>query len=303
MVEAVQSGQSSAGVEIQSRELILFGLRQTGTQGLKYDKFLNIGASSNKNIGQTPFEAIETLQIVSPEGNFTETAATKTLEVIANQQADKYRTTGAKVPTNSEILKAEYNQMAGDFMKIAAKEIVPGDDSNPYAAPPMATLAAKAAVANSPLYAKVLKTMNMVDANPQAVMDAAVVGVRAGIISPEEAAMGIATLYKAAVAHNNTFQGGYERVGLPTQKGYNSRLTRPAGLFEALALTSKAFGVLPRVTFNIVTGDEKDIASIKKSLALPSEIVDLTDPSRVQQLVVQYLNSSLAPAPTKEETK
>jgi len=296
--DAGQSGQSAAGLAIEPRERIIFGLNQPGATGAKYRKLLEIGSSIQPVLGSTPFEASETLSIVAPSGNFDSTPATRLLDRVATVQVEKYRKDG--VPKDDAVIKSDYNTIASDLAKTAASGITAGDTTNMYQAPPMTVLETRAAVADSTLYKRVLSPMAMKETNPQRIMEAAIAGIRSNSISPDEATAGIVTIFTAAVDYNNTMFGGFRRVGLPNQETYKAVLFREPTSFERLKVTTGVIldiigpiGVIKTAT-KATKGTEAAVASAVASAVeglLKTTIVDFMDRTEVSNHIIKLMST------------
>ncbi len=306
IVELVQRGQSASGVAIESRELIVHGINQSGDIGAKYARLQEIGGSPDPVVGNTPFEAKESLTLISPTGNFLDTAGIRTLQQISNAQVEKYKAL-QKVPRDAATLATDFNQTAKEFMDFSAKEIKTGDVTNPYHAPPMSVLEGSAAIQADTLFNKVLKPLQMKEINPQAIIDAAVAGVRSKTVSPEEAAAGIELIFDSAAAYNNTINGGYRRLGLPNQTTYNTSIERPKTTFEELTLFGAglfALGPLtpltPINTLNLLSeaktkNEEGEIISAHQKFLT----IDLMDNVKIKEALVKILSAN-SPTPTVE---
>lgn len=307
LVEAVQRGQSLSGIAIEEPESILFGLKQSGAQGIKYAKLQELGGVADPILGATPYEAGVSLATVAPSGNVTETPGTKALDAISELQAAVYKKAG-KVPKEESARAADFNATSEAFMDSKAANIVAGDSTNPYQAPNMPVLIESFnSVATTELYVKVLKSMDMRETDPQRIMDAAIAGVRAGTISPEAAASGVETIFEGAAAYNNTMFGGFRRVGLQNQVTYNVQLKRPATLVERLKIGAKLgidiAGPIATPSFflgviGIGEGDEQVFAKVDERLGSKTFSVDLMDRTKIQAAIVQLLSSTVPPKTT-----
>ncbi|PHQ81739.1 MAG: hypothetical protein COB66_01320 [Coxiella sp. (in: Bacteria)] len=233
-VQTVQKAQSVAGIPIEAGSLITAGLKQTGVLGARYDALLLMGTGASPSLGANPWEAKRNLAIVAPTGNFTRTPVTRMLDMIEIKQQAKYAANPAGIPKDEATLKANFNTTAAETAADASQTIISGDTSNPYVAPPMTVLKDVSAIRDTPLFTKVLGPMNLTETNPQKIMDASIAGVRAKVISPEEAANGIQTIFSSAAAINNTMAGGYSRIGFPSQTTYNVPLELPPTAFQTL---------------------------------------------------------------------
>lgn len=309
LVSAVQNGQALAGTPIEERETIVFGLKQSGAVGDKYARLQELGGSPDLILGADPAEAVESLQLIAPSGNITETPGITALRSITELQAAVYAAAG-KVPKDDETLAADFNATAQAYADSKAANIVTGDATNPYQAAPMGVLMDSfESIKQSELYQKVLKPLQMHETDPQKILDAAVSGVRSKTVSPEAAARGIETIFEAAALYNNTMSGGFRRVGLPNQISYNAQIEAPLTNMAVLGIGIESvpdlalFGVtaaLPGVS--ISERGEVLAESIAKTAALRTQIVDLMDGTAVQKAVVKLLSSLPKEAPVATPT-
>lgn len=306
LVANVQRGQSLSGTITDSRDTILWGLRQTGEIGAKYDKLHELGGSDIDSLGLSPFEAQTNLNIVSPSGTIKATKITKVLDQITQLQIATYNKAGQKIPKDTATLQSDYNTTASNLMATFAADIKTGDTSNPFQAPPMSVLADMNSISSTAFYKKVIAPMNMKEVDAQSIMDAAVAGVRAKTITPEQAASGIEAIFDGAALYNNTLQGGFRRVGLPNQTTYNTQLTRPRTFFEDLQVSTSSVinprNVASQIGLAIAgLADVSTTGSISASTQATADAyiekyetkfftVDLMDGTKVQEAIVKLLS-------------
>lgn len=300
IVDSVQRAQSLAGVPIELRETVIFKLNNPNTRD-KYVRLQEIGGVPRPVLGLTPADAQENISAIDESGTGTQTAGTKLLKQVMDLQLEKYRQPTVVIPKDIEGRKTDFNNTAKQFTDILAADIKTGDASNPYSAPPMSVLTDKAAVINTPLYQKVLKAKNMQETNPQSIMDAALEGVFAKVITPEEAAAGIEAVFEAAAAHNNVFQGGFERVGLPSQTTYNVKLDRVPTIFEtlkALPVLANPFTLPSKIIASEAVGEREFIESQVGAFVT----VDLMSETDIQQAIAIIMSTARPiPVPTAAE--
>lgn len=153
--------------------------------------------------------------------------------IEVNEERARMIETGTRIKTDKLSQDALVNSVTNNLMKGYLKEIKTGDPTNPLRARPMDSLLTKAVLAE-PLYQKVLKLKAFEQADPETIMKAAEEGMEAGLVSPEEAASGITTLYLSAIALNNKQNGGLERVGILPQFNYNARVEVPRSAVESV---------------------------------------------------------------------
>jgi len=307
ITKQINVGQSLLGLTVEPRETTSFKLNNPATRD-KYIRLQEIGGVDDPVIGNSPFEARTNLAIIDDEGLAKKTKGIKLLSDISVKQADKWAKNkaagGIGIPKDPTQQKVEFNITADEVIEIVRSEIKTGDNSNPFSAPPFPLLAKKASVQNTALFQKVLKDKDMQETNPQIIMDAALAGIVAKTITPEEAAAGIEAIFDAAALHNNTLDGGFRRVGLPNQETYNVKLDRIPTLFETLK-------AVPELTSTLIFNFGKVTASEAGSLQEFREeqigafvSVDLMDSSDVQQaivIVLSTLRDTAAPKKKGEE--
>jgi hypothetical protein len=304
LVRSIQAAQSMAGAVIEDKETIIFGLQQPAgsPSGAKYNKLLDIGVNPAGTLGDTPFSAIQNLNTISPSGNIAPTPVTSVLKDVLKLQADAFALEPLTIPKTEEGLAADFNDRAKAHMIAKAANIKAGDSTNPYQAPPMAVLKDIPAVADSILYKNVLAAMQMQEMNPQKVIDAAIDGMQAGRVSPEQAASGIVTIFNAAAGHNNEDMGGFRRFGLPSQVSYNTTLTKPATSFDELRTAGGL--VLPTLSFAATSliDNKSAVTNLAKSMASANDFLDvsvnLMDRAKVMNMLVKFRSSQKPTAPT-----
>lgn len=287
LVLSVQRAQSLAGVPIEDKSTITFGLRRSGDVGKKYSRLLEIGGAPDPILGLTPFEAKASIDLIAPTGNIKPSTSVKLLAQISSLQAEKYALPNAKVPRDDASLAADFNATAKEAITLFSSNIANGDNSNPYQSPPFTVLEESADLQLQPLYNKVLKAKQMKETNPQTIMDAAIDAILAGIVSPEEAAAGIEAVFDLAALINNTQDGGFRRIGLPNQTTYITKITRPPSFIEELKVS-----VAPRRLLESI-----GVATIRKGAELfPNALisVDLMDRTKVQEMIIKILSTTRA---------
>lgn len=310
-VEAVQRAESSMSKALTEPSIIIRNLQSSGPTRMQYEKLMEIGADPDAALGADAYEAAQNILIIDPTSSSKSTKYKKVLEDTSRALEAEYAKDPTKIPKTEEGRKQQFNAAAEAGMATYAKEIKSGDASNPYAAPPMDTLASIKAVADSPLYKKILAPKGYKEVDAQNIVDSAIQGVLAKQITPEQAARDVTTLFKAAVDYNNTIQGGFKRVGLSAQTSYNVSLKRPPSAFEkdlsnlrflpTIFIAGLAAPVAPELSNRMYSGVE----ARKYNMGYLYETVDLTDPVKVQNTIVKFLNTakpqnpSSAPATTQ----
>lgn len=292
-VTMVQRGQASVLGEsgIEPRETIIANINRGGAMGAKYEQYRNIGSTPDAVLGGTPAEAAQVLSTIDPENRAPKTKYSELLSQIKLKQTSNYQAAAAKglaIPNDPAQIASDFNNTAKSYMKEFASNIMPGI-ANPYSAPPMESLAPALENKNIALYNKVIKPLNLTEATPQVIIDSAVAGIQSKRITPEQAASGIAAMYSTAAAMNNTMNGGFNRVGLPSQLSYNTAVTKPVSIAEVLTAGYPSIlggsDIKVSQAFNEVLG--------KGNL----EIVNMMDEVAVTKLISKMMSTSLSPNP------
>lgn len=316
--------QKQQTTDVQRGEMILFGpdhipteresitdalqpARQNTEIGKKFARLQELGGSVDGSLGTSPFEAKETIKLVAPDGNIPRSPAIELLDTFTQLQTDRYKQEGAKIPETIEEVRKDYNDGAKAYLSIKEASIVKGDTTNPYHSIPFGTLAeTSTAIKQSPLYQKILKPMGMKEMDPERIMEATTTAVRSNNITVAEATRGIETIFETAAAYNNSFMGGFKRVGLPNQETYKVRF--PRGRLELGATRSVISGgplsgeLIPDLDIivkPIETGEgpsEEFIIPLPNILGGDTITVDLMDSSEVQHALVLMLSSTPPPA-------
>jgi len=297
----VNRGQEIFGIAVSDATNIEAAIKGgTPLQKRQLALLQEIGASTETNpvLGASPYEAASNIKIISPSGNVRSTKGTKLLQEITTIQEAKYAKLPKGAPKDLATLKAGFNETAANYEATLAANIASGDSSNPYSAPPMETLVTYNSVARSPLYTKVLKHLNLVEADPEVIFKAAADGFASGVVSQEEIVQGIDSIYSAAAHYNSTADGGFKRVGLSNQTSYNTRITVPATTFQALEdVASIALGPHPAV--KALTGKDSFSENLANATAIGKDrtmAVNLTDSSSIQLALARML-SGVKPLP------
>ncbi len=291
---SVRKAQAGLGSTPESIDAILYafanGNKETQARYLKLRELGNFPSDRGFTIGSN-FAEYHNNSILLGEGKGTR--LTGTAKLILLKQQEKYKKTGAKIPAAGDIeaLNQDLNVTADTYMLQKASNIE--SSGNPYAAPPMESLVNfMPSITETPFYQKVLKDKQMTEVEPQTIMDAAVAGIDAKVVSIDEAVAGVETLFRAAVYFNNEMEGGFRRLGLREQTAYNTALKDPRSLVERLGLS----------TTGILLGSPLTVAAVKGAkgeaiFSTPLTIVDLVDETRIQEYIIKGLSS--APATKK----
>lgn len=227
-VEGIRAGQSAMLGFSESPEIIANGIRNNPA---KYEELRQIGAHPKHQTASTPAGAIRVRALTDPNGEAKETKAIRLLNMIKLKQAAKYQQKGVTIPKTVEGLEAALNITAQEELANFASNIITGA-GNPYAAPPMESLAPLLAGKGIALYDKVISQSGMVEVDPQAIINEGIAGHLAGRISLRELATGTVQIFKAAGLYNIRLEGGLSREGLPDQDSYNSAVKYPKDVYR-----------------------------------------------------------------------
>lgn len=242
----------------------------------KAQALIAIGSDPNYNVASTPAEAQAIRNVVSPTGAETPTKATTMLDDISERVTKYYGEVG-KVPKDSATQATVFDTVANNYQKEKSEEIRMGDTTNPYQAPVFSVLAKAKAVTDSPLYKKVLSSMDMKETNPETIVDAASSGVLAGLITQEDAAEGIATIFKAAAVYNNTQDGGFSRYGLRNQTSYNVKMKVPTVSFVNIHMGGPGRVAPATVTYKNKIVNMMSVTELQNLLASYIKVRKVTD--------------------------
>lgn len=290
IVNTIVASQALLGVKPDTRAAIEWGINQPGEIGDKYRSLYIMNGASGQPISDNAFDAFDTINTASPDGAHVRTKGVKMLEDIAQAQATKYADPRLDIPRDEETQRSNFNTTANEVMLAKAANIVTGDTTNPYQAPPMKVLANMKMVKESPFYSKVLAATGKQEFDPEFLFTQAMAGVKSGAITVEEAYKGINTLGNAAALYNNKDAGGMARVGLPAQTTYLTTVERPSTLFEStLTATMHATGAtvggaLYTGTKALVQGEDPDakIVDYYNSYTEKTMLVDIMDEAQVK---------------------
>lgn len=284
LATTIRKSQSAMGLPIETPEQVQFKLSNPSTRD-KYIKLADMGIGTGAiTYGNTPYEAYTTARDIDPDGLAAESKGTDLLDTISRAQLESYKALQANPPKDEATYKADYNKAASALMSASAKNIVAGDTTNPYQAPPMSVLENYAIVQNSPLWQNVLGKVGMTETNPQRIVESAAAGVVAKLVTPEEAASGITAIFQAATMFNNEAEGGFRRVGLEEyeQRSYNTLLKYKPTFYESLLGTNLSIGINPLLQATYTQAGNNPTKS---------EVINLLDKAAVQQAIVRQLNA------------
>lgn len=243
-VANVQKGAAALGLPVeQSAAIISKGIHgRSQTEREIYNKLDIIGADATSAFGATLADSVVTLGVTGAL-NRTEPAKLALQVTRAWQESPAVQRDG--MPKNADQAKADLNAYAKATATKWAKEIKPGDNTNPYTAPPMEALKAYKAITDSKLYKNAPAIQTMKEFDSVTLFNNAVVAINAGTVSMEEAALGLEAIYGSAVDYNNNTKM-FARVGLPVQDSYKYKVI-PDDDYGMLGATTGAAGALTGV--------------------------------------------------------
>jgi hypothetical protein len=191
------------------------------------------------------------------------------------------------------------NNKAAEVMTTYAKDIGPG---NPFEAAPMQVLAPYLANKRIPFYDKLVSKMPNQAMDPQSLLQLAKNAISEDVVTADEAAEGIANMFKVAVAHNNTSQGGFARVGLPNQESYKTTVHLEPSITEGIFGFFKENVFSPPLIYRTVKKSivGEDIAgAIVGDAALGRDLrVNMVDPVEVANALTRiHMDNAPAPLP------
>lgn len=278
-ISNIQQGYAITGQTVPSVEVIRYNLQ--GATAQTKDHFLQLALlAETGSYGTNPVEAVKRRSKVggaaSPASELLDYAQNKLAEDIATDTTGAYKTQEAK--------ELRFNQIAETYHETAQSNIKPGDNSNPMHAPPMAVLSEIPGVKESKLYRTALEAMDMKEIDPSRIFDAAIAGMEAGTIKPEEVAKGINIIFSAA-ADYNTQKNDFLLNGLPAQTKYGAELLNPdASLYEQVSRIPLLSTTTAAIS-DIFTGERKAVDIAQKSVSKVT--VNLMDYNEVLNYLIK----------------
>lgn len=286
----------------------------TAEEKRRWSRVLQAGMSHSDNnprggiIGYTPGDALNSLLDVDPDGVLEQTPATKFLRDSYEDYLDKItRDPQASLPKNLDERKAGFNLFMEEKFKELEQEIKTGDSTNPYHAPPVDSVSSAESVKNTKWWKQTFESAPPTETNPEAMIDTTIARIGDDGYTIEEAAKGISNYFSVAKSINNSWQGGFYRVGLPVQEKYTVKFAAPKSFFERgmSNLTSSLFGdsklstiqslielgKMPANSANITAFGSIalgiDPLTTRESKGSKKQAVDLSNYSEVMQLLNQ----------------
>lgn len=234
LVQEAQAMLYGEGDNVEPRGAIIAGISPGATpeSRAKYDKLADIGAT--EQIGDTPFDAAINLAAAVPSGNIPRGKTTALISDIQAEFNDKLADPNVTANTPEEQ-SSLFNETAKEVMIRHGKNIKSGDVTNPFHAIPLSALEIGfSSIQKDPLYTKVLKPAGITESRPDKIVEQAIAGIQSRTISAEQAVDGLVLIYESAIDHNNTFEGGFQRIGLLNQGSYLTMLPTSDTPFSSL---------------------------------------------------------------------
>jgi len=294
MADEIRKGQGVLNLPIEEIDVVIEKLNNPVTRE-SYIKLQEIGNNPNAPIDDNPYAVRETLGDVAPTGGLSDTRGTDALRAISAEQAEQYKASeSGKAPRDEATLEADFNFTADTYMRFKASNIVEGDVTNPYQAPPFSIIEQNASVKNTPLYQKVLKAKGMKEFSPQKIVDHTIAGLQAKSISTNEAAAGIKAIFDAAVLNNNLDHGGFKRVALTPQTSYITGITLPFTSFDKLKILTRVPTEASKLAVKTLAGgtSEEGLAGLEKAFPQNIELVDMMKSSAIEELIAKIMTSA-----------
>ncbi len=260
----------------------------------------NLGATVS--FGDSAAETVTFLDTYDPDNNIK---LTPVLKVVKDAKATAYakliEENGGTLPRDQAVIDAKINAVADSEMTKAAAEIKPRDYTNPYHAPPLATLE----MSNSNMlqadafYQKVLVPQQVNEIIPQDIVDKAKNAVLSKTITQAQMDEGLVKLFTAVANYNNTTRGGFGRVGLAkyNQTSFITEIERPASPYETLtsvgATAAQTLNPLNIMSY-VTKGPEKTLEGIAEKAGSPATravLVNLMDITEVRHMSTLLLKA------------
>ena len=221
-ITGVQRAQASLGLPVDDPATIKILRTSSAKSKEKFDALYNTGSQEEITYGNTPSQAAL---------NLNKTGQGKTVPVMLLEDLKRGFQNSFDVdhppPKKAAEAAVMFDEYVAKQQEKWSKNIKEGEATNPYQAPPMPVLIENYAnVKDSKLVTNVPGFTDMAEFSPKRIYQIAVAGIAAGQVTPEEAAIGIEGIFKAAVIHNNNSKM-FDRIGLNKQTSYRSEIIGP----------------------------------------------------------------------------
>jgi hypothetical protein len=273
-------------------------------------KFMQLGMSTASNSGASYggnlYDAIDTMMVVDPSGVAKPTHYSEMAGAIQTNFNAEVAANPNIVLKDAEEYKQALNTYAETQMAGFEVNIKPGDASNPLVAAPMSVLGNVPAVKGSALYQNVPAIQALRESpDPAVIQDLSIAAVREGMVTVEEAVSGIQAIFGTAAMYNNSRDGGFQSIGLPSQTTYKSRIAIPKTGFQQLI--SNPIGAIR--DGNLLTDSAVVIGGIANALSpvgvsnisilgdqsifnmTPTDSVDFMDAADIRMSLVRKMSS------------
>ena len=237
--------------------------------------------------------------------NIATTDNIKFLDKVNGRVEAIYAGRASGKPKDPITLHEDFVEMATLDAADMAANIDTKDKTNIYSAPPMDTLVASiGSIPEDVFYKEILAPMGMSEVDPAKIFDAGVAGIRSGKVTAEQVIVGIEKIGDGIAAYNNVIKdGGFSKVGLPSQDTYNTTIPRPLSNIESILETASVSG--KTVLGALAVGISSSAIKTEKAAKLLSETagafsreipVDIMNPSAVKSALTTLLSFTSKPA-------
>jgi len=294
MVASIQKGLALANQPEQDADTIRFDLRK-GKVSDRNRTLMQLGNSvgsaepgeeGNVPFANTPGKAAAVTAMVTTPGAPKTELVRQQEKIMGSVMADRTASRNTK-PMKQQEAEEAFTLKANAVYAGYAANITEGDTTNEYLAPPMTALKEYTRVKQSAAFREVPELAAMVETSPKRILEAVVLGVRTGAISPEQAAQGVVQIFSAAGDYNNTTKM-FARGALPVQDSYNTEVEIEGSIGEFR-------GLIPGTTVNPLAAIPVAFAGALSdtlfgtSFLADTQKVDLTEYSQVQQVIAKML--------------
>lgn len=262
-----------------------------------------MGSQAVIQVGKTAGDSSVNLVTLAPGAARPKNKPTLALKNI-NAEVQKHLVENPQdTPTTVEGQVALINAFVKPVMDAAEGNIIFGDGTNPYQAPPFTVLSQQQVIRDTAFYQKVLKDRDLTETDPNTLVQLAA-GAMNTLITPTEAAEGLTVIFNQAAILNNAEGGGFDRYGLPIQNSYITEIEVPissSGAIQNLldqpfpSIDSAIFSGLASVAeFAELEGAEESLKALAEEATAPPIDIIKTDMMKFTQnmeLLIKIANS------------
>lgn len=237
------------GLQPQSKEQNAAGLRN---EPELYQTHRRQGSAPRIMFGPDAASVQKHKRMSDPEGNVPLTKTGELFDTVEKTMWDEFSSpyidpaTGKEVrargvPKTQEEVDNFYQSRILATTTTMRHNIIQGDQSNIFHAPPMDVLTTRPLVTDTEYFKQVIKSKGMTEFNTQAMWDAGVAAMSAGSITPEQLAEGIDAMHTAAANYNSTVNDDFYRHAVDSQTSYFTAVKKPSEGFTELLLDQARF--------------------------------------------------------------